>query len=246
MPIDTHSLAELPEVSDLLLKLGKVRLRIVSRSMVPTLRPGDEIAVEPASTKELSPDDIVLFRQDGQLVCHRLVAFSEDDGALLTRGDAANSEENPAGERVAADRLLGRVVGIRRRSTWVGLKETVKETFFPLLSRWLPHLQRLSAYRLLIRPLALRGLSYHVGLASGSRWYDWQELGEARDSAALPPTSRPHLLIAKCGSELVGWSRLVPTISGWQPEGPHVRMRYRGLGLESDLECVARGLGKAR
>ncbi len=231
MPSDTVGVGDLLELSDLLLKWGKVRLRIASRSMVPTLRPGDEIGVDPVSVEALRTGDVILFELKGQLICHRLVEMPECPSALLTRGDAASS----GGLWIGRDQVLGKVVSLRRRSLWVGIRETLHSALAPSLYRWLPDLQRLTPYRVLMRTILAPFLSYHLGVAQATRWYDWQELRKDSGLPVLPRSPRSHLLIAKRGKGVVGCAFLVCDPSGWQCENVSVRLRYRGLGIESAL-----------
>ena len=228
------SLGELREIDHLLLELGAVRLRIASRSMVPTLRPGDEVVVRPVG--DLRPGDLVLFRAGTDLVCHRLVAQS-DDGALLTRGDATSS-----GERVCADQVIGRVTEVRRRGAWTAVKSLVRAALLPALVRELECLQRWPVYRRLLRPLVARGLSYDLGLARGNFRYEWRALQRGGGFPALPASARPHLLVVRRGASDVGWSVLVSGDSGWRCEASYVRLRYRGLGIDADLERLIRDL----
>ena len=240
MALEILGLTDLPELRDLLLASGKVRLRIASRSMIPTLRPGDEIAVEPAPIEALQPGDLILFQGGRELVCHRLVAVSP--GALLTRGDAGSS----AGERIAPHHVLGKVVKIRKRTLWLGFKVALQSALLPPLLRWLRRLQRLETYRILLRPLIARGLSYHLGLAHGALRYEWLELPKDNGFPVLPRSARPHLLVARRGETDVGWSVLVFRDSAWRCEKLYVRLRYRGLGLEWDLGRLTRLLLRVR
>ncbi len=240
--MDTFALTDLLELSDLLLTSGHVRLRIASLSMAPTLRPGDEIAVQPVSSGDIRVGDLILYEHNGQLICHRLVEVSGQPARWLTRGDAAGC----AGERISPDRVLGKVVGIRKRTLRVGLKETLQSAFVPALLRWLPRLHQLRAYPVLMRPLVVPFLSYHLGLAEGSRWYRWQALGKESGIPALPPSARPHLLLAKQGTRVAGWAFLVWTNPDWQCVDVYVRIRYRGLGLETDLARTAHRLVTAQ
>lgn len=233
------ALVDLPEVSDLLLLHQRVRLRIASRSMAPTLRPGDEIVVEPVSIEALLTGDLILFEHTGQLICHRLVEVSGHPCTLLARGDAATG---PA-QRIGRDQVLGKVVSIRKRTPWVALCEALRSALLPSLLRWLPRLQQLRLYRVLIRPIVTPFLSYHLGLAHGARWYEWQELRKDNGFPALPPSARPHVLMLKLGKDVVGSSVLIFKNSGWQCEDVYLRMRYRGLGLESDFHRLAQRLG---
>ena len=240
MPFDTLALTDLPELSDLLLISGKVRLRIASGSMAPTLQPRDEIVVRPVPLEQIRVGDLILFTHQGQLICHRLVEMSA--GALLTRGDTASS----AGQRIGRDQVLGKVVKIRKRTVWVGLRETLRRALLPSLLRWLPRLQRVRAYRSLMRPIVTPALSYHLGLATGSRWYEWQELPKDNRFPVLPHSGRPHLLLAKRGQNVVGGGRLIFKHSEWEYEDLYVRLRSRGLGLESDLRRLSRLLVKGQ
>lgn len=104
------SFSEYLGVSDLLLKSGRIRLRIVSGSMVPTLHPGDEITVEPlAQETPLRRGDILLVHDQGNLICHRLV---DDPPSFIIRGDAVRGE----GQWIDRHQILGKVVGIKPRS----------------------------------------------------------------------------------------------------------------------------------
>ena len=51
---------------------GGVSLRVTSASMAPTLRPGDEITVEPLSAPPDRGDILVYFRS-GSLTVHRFL-----------------------------------------------------------------------------------------------------------------------------------------------------------------------------
>jgi signal peptidase I len=239
MPFDTVSLAELPEVSDVLLRFANVRVRIASRSMAPTLLPGDEIIVEPASIDDLRAGDLILFRWREQLICHRLVDVSGD--AVVTRGDAASA----GGERTDRDQVLGKVVKIRKRAVHVALCETLGPRIVPVLLRWLPRLQGLRAYRPAVRPLFARRVSYYLGIARGARWYDWRECRIDERLPILARTERPYLVIAKAKTRLLGWCELTWRDSAWHCENLCVRLLYRRLGLESDLARLARCLTEA-
>ncbi|MBI4124635.1 MAG: hypothetical protein HY466_01715 [Deltaproteobacteria bacterium] len=118
----TVSFKDLPELSDLLLRQGMVRLRIATGSMRPALREGDEIVVQPAAPETLRVGDILLVRYQGQMVCHRLVKIL-DSGTFVIRGDAAPAA---GGEQVRADQIIGRVVQVKPRTLWTVLKFFLK------------------------------------------------------------------------------------------------------------------------
>lgn len=204
--------------------------------MLPTLRPGDEIVVESVPIEALRPGDLILFQGGRALVCHRLVEVPE--GTLLTRGDAGGS----AGERIAPHHVLGKVVEIQKRTLWLGFKLGLQGALLRSLLPWLRRLQRLEAYGNLLRPLVAPGLSYHLGLARGAVRYEWLELPRDDGVPVLPHSARPHLLVVRRGQADVGWSVLVLRDSAWRCETLYVRLRYRGLDLESDLGRLTRRL----
>jgi Peptidase S24-like len=141
--LELLALRELPEVRGLLLASGVMRLRIASDSMRPTLRPGDEIAVQPEAIAALRPGDLIVYQVGGDLVCHRVVRSSAD--TVWTRAETADS----ADDRIAWDQVLGRVVEVRKRGLWVGVKVLLRGALSPPVHRWLRRLQGLDAYRAL-------------------------------------------------------------------------------------------------
>jgi len=98
---------------------GVVHLRDDARSMEPTLRPGQAVAVEFAP-RRLRVGDVLLFRQADYLVVHRLLgrsAFPDGRPGLRTRGDARPGLD----PRLAPADVLGRVVAARRSDgVWIG------------------------------------------------------------------------------------------------------------------------------
>jgi hypothetical protein len=234
------ALRNLPEVRGQLLTSGAMRLTIASGSMKPILRPGDEIAVQLSPIAHLRPGDLIVFQAGRELVCHRAVKLSAD--AVWARAEATSDP----GEEVAAHRVLGRVAEIRTRSAWVGAKVILREALGPWLLLGLQRLQEFAAYRALVRPLVVRDLSFHVGLARGAVRYEWIELAGRNGIPALPPTGRPHVLVGKRRRTTVGWSVLAFRDSAWCCEELYVRLRYRGLGVESELDRLTRLLIEAR
>jgi len=81
-----------------------LRLRVVSGSMRPLLRRGDEVFVSPVAPAALLPGDLVVrAAPDGGFVVHRLMA--RQAGMLVTRGDGLPRPDPPW----PADQLAGRV-----------------------------------------------------------------------------------------------------------------------------------------
>ena len=92
--------------AEVLRRFGQLRLRVTGASMLPSIWPGDVVAVCSSSLNQISRGDVVLFFRDRRFVVHRVVEVSGD--RLLTRGDSVLGPDTP----VSSDELLGRVVSI--------------------------------------------------------------------------------------------------------------------------------------
>src|SRR2546425_12903212 len=93
---DRLGLADLHEISDLLLRSGLFCFRVASWSMYPAVWKGDQLTVEPASPTSLQAGDVILFHQCGQLICHRVVAL--DTAGAGTRGITKRDAATGCGE----------------------------------------------------------------------------------------------------------------------------------------------------
>lgn len=94
---------------------------VTSGSMGSSLRPGDVLLIDEPQPDLLSQGAVILFEApSGELVTHRVEAV-EDDGTLVTRGDANRS---PDPSRVLPDdvRGVGRMIVplIARPLVWAG------------------------------------------------------------------------------------------------------------------------------
>ncbi len=83
-------------------------------SMLGTLRPGDQVVIEPVLFTAIRPGDVIAFRpttadDEGIPIVHRVVAIRP--AGLLTQGDNSTQVDE---ELVTADRLLGRVTYVER------------------------------------------------------------------------------------------------------------------------------------
>ena len=98
---------------------GTVLDRTRGGSMRPFLPTGTELEVAPL-TAPLLPGDIVLVAFGERLVAHRLLRTPTPEGRpALTKGDACRRPDPP----VAAERLLGRAIRVRRPSgAWIDLR----------------------------------------------------------------------------------------------------------------------------
>jgi len=102
---------------EVVLTFGELRLRVFGTSMVPSILPGDFVSIHRAGLNEISPGEIVLFRQLDRLFVHRVVdrkimaaAAGAEGPCLITRGDRLRHNDLP----VSSSELLGRVISIQR------------------------------------------------------------------------------------------------------------------------------------
>jgi hypothetical protein len=95
---------------------GPLRLRVQGNSMRPTLRPGDQVTVEPASAGDLRTGDWVLVKSQDSYFLHRFLGFTRE-GLLLTKGDGHRAPDPPW----PPETLHGRAVAFSRAGKTVPL-----------------------------------------------------------------------------------------------------------------------------
>ncbi|MEP7198754.1 MAG: hypothetical protein ABI874_02945 [Chloroflexota bacterium] len=88
------------------------RLRVATESMLPTVRPGDDLIVAPCDWHDLRAGDIVLCQSGDVLLAHRLVGAQTRAGqvSLITKGDATWNADPPS----PLSAYLGKVVRVER------------------------------------------------------------------------------------------------------------------------------------
>lgn len=84
--------------------LGYTIFQVATGSMSRTIEVGDIIIVK--ITSDVAEDDIIVFKQDGNIITHRLIEIN--DNSLITRGDANNTEDNP----IQKNDVIGKVIKI--------------------------------------------------------------------------------------------------------------------------------------
>ncbi len=105
-------------------------LRHRGGSMAPTLRDGDRVCVQSLlGSSPPEPGEILVFRRDGRLIAHRLVAVS--DRFVITRGDASPRNDFP----LPSGRLLGRVTRVERLSAPARWARRIQSTLSQLRRR---------------------------------------------------------------------------------------------------------------
>ena len=84
---------------------GYTFFEVATGSMADTIEIGDAVVVE--LTKDVQENDIIVFKEDNNFITHRLIEIQEN-GELVTKGDANNSEDKP----ITESQVLGKVVYI--------------------------------------------------------------------------------------------------------------------------------------
>lgn len=129
--------------------------------MLPTVMPGDTLAIERTSASGVSVGDIVLFSRDRRFFVHRVVALSDTPARIVTRGDAMPVPDMPISETD----LLGRVTSIVRNGISIQPRRSLR-----LSERVIASLVRRSTF-------AARVTLYLWGLLQGPR----QSRGQASE-----------------------------------------------------------------
>lgn len=106
-------------VADIARASGKVQLQVSGASMVPALWPGDLLTVRSCCPSELAPNSIIVFRQDQQLVVHRLIHRIGDE--IVTRGDARRQLD----KAVEPSQIVGRVEIVMRNGRPVDSRDSL-------------------------------------------------------------------------------------------------------------------------
>jgi signal peptidase I len=97
-------------MSDLSSESGISFFRASGQSMWPFVRDGQRLIVRAVPFPELRVGDIIVYKADAGIVCHRVVAKrgSGQQSYCFVRGDCTQG----APERVEASMIIGRVCGI--------------------------------------------------------------------------------------------------------------------------------------
>jgi hypothetical protein len=93
-------------VVDTLARGARVQVRVISASMGPLIRPGDELVLGPLDGRGASCGMLVACSRDGRIVVHRIITCGP--AGVVTKGDALTSPD----ALVPWDTVLGRVVAV--------------------------------------------------------------------------------------------------------------------------------------
>lgn len=96
----------------LLMPFGYGAAVVISGSMEPTINIDDLIIIK--TFDKYIDDDIVVFYMDGVLVVHRIVSIDYENGLVITKGDANNTEDEP----IEISSIKGKVISVKRNVGW--------------------------------------------------------------------------------------------------------------------------------
>lgn len=135
-----HSLA-----AEVLRSAGTLRLAVRGYSMLPTLWPGDVLAIEGESIDRVQVGDVVLYARADRFYIHRILRKDAKGtgNRLITRGDSMLEADDP----VLPEEFLGKVVA---RESGAG------KVAVPVCSRLRRQIGVMLAYSGRLRSLALR------------------------------------------------------------------------------------------
>lgn len=117
-----------PLALDVLARGESLWVREASPSMVPLIRPGDELLLAPLDSRAIPRGALIACARGGHLVIHRVVAAS--GSGVVTKGDALASPD----PLVPWERVVARVVALRGLA---GRLVNLEAFPWPLLDRWL-------------------------------------------------------------------------------------------------------------
>ena len=119
--------------------------------MWPFLKGQEKLIVRRIPLSDLRLGDLVLYKSNKQLVCHRLVKKAKNNGTCLiySRGDASFGSAEPVNEEM----LLGKVIAVMKNgkiTSLEGLGQQVFNRISPIFSP-LRNLIIKSLYRILLK-----------------------------------------------------------------------------------------------
>ena len=258
------------EIGRVLADRDGVTFRAQGTCMYPTIRPGDVLRIRSCTASDAALGDIAVCRTPAYLFSHRVIARGEKDGRpyVVTRpdrsagpGDGPVFDENLLGVVISAQRS-GRPVPLQpERSGWLGRR--FDEVRLALIEAT-PWLLDLRAAMLRSRSMAI--LQGGIALA----WFKLSrpsirfvvrvplnatlgdEVFRPIDASAFDPASSWEgreivrwILIARIDDSETpaAWATFARgSMGSWALEDSHIRLRYRGTGIDSLLMETAGGI----
>ena len=91
--------------------------QVETGSMVPTIQIDDIVIVK--ITDKIGKDDIIAFKQDNNIITHRIIEINDDQ--IVTKGDANNAID----EKISSTQVVGKVVHtLKNIGVWTKVFQT--------------------------------------------------------------------------------------------------------------------------
>ena len=120
LTIVTASIAKKIELTAETLRYsGSARVCVQGSSMLPSIRPGDEIELHSTSMEKIKTGDVVAYRRGERLFVHRVAGVDP----LITRGDTLPQADAPVSE----SEFLGRVATVTRNGKRIELRHSLAD-----------------------------------------------------------------------------------------------------------------------
>ena len=117
---------------------GSVCFRVLGASMFPWIRSGDLVFVRSFAYEQAARGDVILFERHERLFVHRVIraavggAGGKERGALITKGDALDGEDEP----VTRAEFLGRVIRVHRGDRHIDMESMGRVIMGRLIARF--------------------------------------------------------------------------------------------------------------
>lgn len=119
---------------DFFAQKGKGWLPVLTDSMVPMIRPGDQVLISFTGVEQINFGDILLFKRNGELIVHRVLRkWQREEGVyFLEQGDTRYTFG-----LVSAKNAIGRVDLVKRGNKIMDLTSPLSRITSVALTAWL-------------------------------------------------------------------------------------------------------------
>jgi signal peptidase I len=96
-------------------------LPVLSGSMMPLLRTGDEVLIQSVNPNNIRPGDIIVFKDPDKLIVHRVIRrYDSGSPTFLQKGDSTT-----AAEIIRSEDIIGKVIAVRKGSKIICLNDGI-------------------------------------------------------------------------------------------------------------------------
>ena len=109
-------------VAEIVLRFGSARFRVQGSSMLPSIRPGDEIEIRAARFDNIDPGGVIAYLRTDRLFVHRVMK-RDTQQLLVTHGDTLPQADAPISE----SEFLGSVAAVFRNGKTIELRQSLAQ-----------------------------------------------------------------------------------------------------------------------